>query len=78
MLKDPKESRIRILEQTQATCRIHLEDWARKAEDLNAIVPLAKSPRERTSMNIVLDDQRKVMKALTRLQTDVSELLDSR
>ena len=76
-MKDRLESRMRILERIQSMCCIQLEDWARNAKDLAAIMPLAKSPRDRTSMNIVLDDQRKVVKALTRLQTDASEMLDS-
>jgi hypothetical protein len=75
-LRDLVESRRQMLENIQSSCLIQLENWARHAEDLAAIMPLAKRPRDRTSMNILLDDQRKVVKALTRLQKDVLELLD--
>lgn len=34
----------------------------------------AKAPRERTAVNIILDDQRKVLKALERLVNDLSEI----
>jgi hypothetical protein len=34
----------------------------------------AKSPRERTAVNIILDDQKKAAKALERLVNDLSEI----
>ena len=75
-MKDWKENRDYVLRRTLKTCCAQLVEAAQTLEDLIAIVPFAKSPKDRTSVNIVIDDQRKVQKALSRLQNDVSGLLD--
>jgi hypothetical protein len=36
----------------------------------------AKAPRERTAMNIILDDQKKASKALVRLADDLTEMIE--
>ena len=74
-MKDSRRSRTQILEHIITTSGKQEEECTRQLEDLISIFPLAKSPRERTSMNIVLDDQRKVLKALKRLQNDALEIL---
>ena len=43
------------------------------AEQIKELLPLAKSPRERTEINIVLDDQKKVIKSMERLLNDLLE-----
>lgn len=38
-------------------------------------MPVAKGAQERTALNIILDDQKKVAKALERLVSDLSEII---
>ena len=54
-----------------------LDESAAAVEDLKALLPMAKSAQERTAMNIVIDDQKKVLKALERLTNDLQELAAS-
>jgi hypothetical protein len=75
-LKDQKQIRVQVLERALRVCSLQLTQSECQADELASALPLAKSPHERTSMNIVLDDQRKVIKALKRLQADVSEILE--
>ena len=74
-MNDHKRIRTKVLEGILATCGRQLEECEKQLEDIASMMPLAKGPHERTSMNIVLDDQRKVVKSLKRLQSDVSEIL---
>lgn len=50
-----------------------LEESIKNIEDIKSVLPLAKNPRERTAANIILDDQKKVVKALERLIADLAE-----
>lgn len=51
-----------------------LEESAANIEEIKSILHRAKTPRERTTINIILDDQKKVVKALRRLVHDLSEI----
>lgn len=51
-----------------------LDESAAAIEDLKALLPMSKSAQERTAMNIVIDDQKKLLKALERLTSDLQEL----
>lgn len=74
-LKDQRRLRTKVLEDVLALCNSQLDLSEAQLEELSAVTSLAKGPRERTSMNIVLDDQKKVIKSLRRLQSDLSELI---
>jgi hypothetical protein len=76
-LKDPKDSRKRLLEGIMVSCASQIEEWEDRIEETKAFMPAAKTPSERTSMNIILDDQRKLLKALSRLHGDISEMLQA-
>jgi hypothetical protein len=52
-----------------------LEESIKNVEDMKSILLLAKNPRERTAINIILDDQKKVIKALERLIADLAEMV---
>jgi len=49
-----------------------LEESAKNIEDIKSILHWAKTPRERTAINIILDDQKKVSRTLERLVNDLS------
>jgi hypothetical protein len=51
-----------------------LEESCENLEDIKALLPLAKTAQERTTLNIILDNQRKVVKSLERLTNDLSEI----
>ena len=51
-----------------------LDESAKNIDDIKSVMAWAKSPRERTAMNIILDDQKKVAKALERLVNDLAEM----
>lgn len=57
-----------------ATSSRQLDESAKNVDDIKSVMDWAKSPRERTAMNIILDDQRKVAKALERLVNDLAEM----
>lgn len=59
------------------TASHQLDESAACVEDLKALLPMAKSAQERTAVNIVLDDQKKVLKALERLTNDLQVLAAS-
>jgi hypothetical protein len=73
-LKDPAKVKNEILNDLLASSSRRLEDSARDMEKVKSLRRWAKAPRERTAVNIILDDQRKVAKALERLVNDLSEI----
>lgn len=75
-MKDYKQSKREILCRVYSVCSRQLADCEKQLEELVSIAPAAKTPRERTSINIIVDDQRKVARALTRLQRDLSEVIE--
>jgi hypothetical protein len=76
MSEQRKVRQTRILERILATTSAHITDYLKLLDDLRSMASFAKTPHDRTSLNIILDDQRKVIKSLKRLQADVSEMLD--
>lgn len=52
----------------------HLKESYENLEDIKALLPSAKTAQERTALNIILDNQKKVVKSLERLTSDLSEI----
>jgi hypothetical protein len=74
MLKDPAKEKDEILSAVLESSSHQLEESTKNIEEIRSILHWAKTPRERTAINIILDDQRKVAKALGRLVDDLSEI----
>ncbi|WP_148681033.1 hypothetical protein [Candidatus Nitrososphaera gargensis] len=74
MLRDPAKVKYEVLSAVLESSSRHLEESTKNIEEIRSILHWAKSPRERTAINIILDDQRKVAKALGRLVDDLSEI----
>jgi hypothetical protein len=73
-LRDPVKVKDEVLNDVLATSSRQLEESAKNIEEIRSLLQWAKSPRERTAVNIILDDQRKVIKSLDRLVNDLSEI----
>jgi hypothetical protein len=73
-LRDPAKVKDEVLNDVLESSLRQLEESAKNIEKVRSILHWAKSPRERTAVNIILDDQRKVSKALERLVNDLSEI----
>jgi hypothetical protein len=73
-LKDPAKVKDEILSVVLESSSRQLEEAENSIEEVKSILHWAKSPRERTAINIILDDQKKVTKALGRLVDDLSEI----
>jgi hypothetical protein len=71
-LKDPAKVKDEILNAVLESSSRQLEESAKNIEEIKSILHWAKTPRERTAVNIILDDQKKVTKALDRLVDDLS------
>ncbi|MEP0825821.1 MAG: hypothetical protein HRF40_10065 [Nitrososphaera sp.] len=74
VLKDPARVKDEVLSSILESSTRQLEEAESSIEKIKSILHWAKGPRERTSINIILDDQRKVVKALGRLVDDLSEI----
>jgi hypothetical protein len=73
-LKDPQKAKEEMLGRLLETSSRQLDESAKNIDDIKSVMAWAKSPRERTAMNIILDDQKKVAKALERLINDLAEM----
>ena len=73
-MKDPQKAKEEMLGRLLETSSRQLDESAKNVNDIKAVMAWAKSPRERTAMNIILDDQKKVAKALERLVNDLAEM----
>jgi arsenate reductase-like glutaredoxin family protein len=73
-LKDPTKIKRETLAKLLETSSRQLEESCENLEDIKALLPLAKTAQERTTLNIILDNQRKVVKSLERLTNDLSEI----
>jgi hypothetical protein len=71
-LRDPAKIKDEILNDVLESSSHQLEESARNIEKIKSILHWAKTPRERTAVNIILDDQKKAAKALARLVDDLS------
>jgi hypothetical protein len=72
-LRDPVIAKREVLSNVLASSLIFLEEASRNADKIRSIRNWAKNPKERTAINIILDDQKKVVKALQRLIADMEE-----
>ena len=73
-MRDPAKIKEKILEDVLESSSYQLEESARNIEKIKSILHWAKTPRERTAVNIILDDQKKAAKALARLVDDLSDM----
>lgn len=73
-MRNPAKIRHDTLAAVLQTASRQLDESAAAIEDLKALLPMSKSAQERTAMNIVIDDQKKLLKALERLTSDLQEL----
>ncbi|MEO9294123.1 MAG: hypothetical protein ABI347_00795 [Nitrososphaera sp.] len=76
-MRNPAKMRSDTLAFVLETASRQLSESAQSVEDLKSLLPMAKSAQERTTMNIVIDDQKKVLKTLERLTNDLQELIAS-
>lgn len=74
-MRDPAKTKGEVLNKVLKSGFSQLEESTKNAEDIRSmLLHLVKSPKERTAINIILDDQKKVVKALGRLADDLAEL----
>jgi len=73
-LKDHARVKIEILAELFSTSSRQLDESANSIDEIKSILNWAKTPSERTAINIILDDQKKVAKALERLVRDLAEM----
>ena len=76
-MRDPAKVKDEILSAVLESGSRQLEESAKNIEEIRSILHRAKTPRERTAVNIILDDQKKVVKALGRLVDDLSGMLSN-
>jgi hypothetical protein len=71
-LRDPTKRKNEVLEKILKSSFCQLEESTRNVDEIISILlQWAKNPKERTAINIILDDQKKVVKALSRLVNDL-------
>jgi hypothetical protein len=71
-LRDPAKVKDEILSAVLESSSRQLEESTRNIEEIRSILHRARTPRERTAVNIILDDQKKAARALGRLVDDLS------
>jgi len=74
VLRDTANAKGEMLAGLALSSARQLEESTRNVEEIKSVMHWAKTPRERTAINIILDDQRKVVKALERLLRDLEEM----
>ena len=74
-MRDPAKAKDETLNAVLESSSRQLEEAEKNIEEIKSILHWAKGPRERTTVNIILDDQKKVAKALGRLVDDLSEII---
>jgi hypothetical protein len=75
-VRDPAKVKNEVLDRLLAASLRQLQESEEFIDEIKSIVPWAKTPRERTAMNIILDDQKKASKALVRLADDLTEMIE--
>jgi hypothetical protein len=74
-LRDPTKAKSEVLDKVLKSSSRHLEESTKNVDEIRSILlHWVKSPKERTAINIILDDQKKVVKALGRLVDDLAEI----
>ena len=74
-MRDPTKAKSELLFKIlQSSCH-QLQESTKNVEEIRYIlVHWIRSSKERTAINIILDDQKKVVKALGRLVDDLTEV----
>jgi hypothetical protein len=75
-LRDSSKVKSDVLGKLYSSSLAQLEDSAINIEEIRSILQWAKTPKDRTAINIILDDQRKVAKAVERLVRDLEETIE--
>ncbi len=75
-MRDPAKVKNEVLGRLLAASLRQLQESEELIEEIKSIMQWAKAPRERTAMNIILDDQKKASKALVRLADDLTEMME--
>ncbi|MCI0563707.1 MAG: hypothetical protein MN733_34975 [Nitrososphaera sp.] len=75
-MKDPANLRLDALNHVLELTSSQLQECERSVEEIKSLMHWSRTPRERTMMNIVLDDQKKVARALERLVSDIADVID--
>jgi hypothetical protein len=75
-LRDPTKAKSEVLDKVLESSSRQLEESTKNVDEIRSIILLhwVKSPKERTAINMILDDQKKVVKALSRLVDDLAEI----
>ena len=74
-LRDPTKAKSEVLDKVLESSRRQLEESTKNVDEIRSILlHWVKSPKEKTAVNIILDDQKKVVKALGRLVDDLAEI----
>jgi hypothetical protein len=74
-VRDPAKVKNEVLGRLLAASLRQLQESEEFIDEIKSIIHWAKTPRERTAMNIILDDQKKASKALVRLADDLTEMI---
>lgn len=72
MLKEYTHLKGTMLSSVLSTASRQLQESEESLEKLKSVSDKAKTPSERTLINTLMDDQKKVIKALQRLASDIS------
>jgi hypothetical protein len=74
-LRDPIKTKSEAVDKVLKSSLRQLEESTKNVDEIRSILlHWVKSPKERTAINIILDDQKKVVKALGRLVDDLAEI----
>jgi hypothetical protein len=74
-LRDPTKTKSEVLDKVLKSSLRQLEESTKNVDEIRSILlHWVKGPKERTAINIILDDQKKVVKALGRLVDDLDEI----
>ena len=74
-MRDPTKTKSEVLDKVLKSSLRQLEESTKNVDEIRSILlHWVKGPKERTAINIILDDQKKVVKALGRLVDDLAEI----
>ena len=74
-MRDPANIKNEVLYKILKSGSRQLEESTKNVEEIRSVLLRGiKGPKERTAINIILDDQKKVVRALDRLVDDLTEI----